>query len=342
MPETRRYGPFSRNQFAATIFLYSRYWQRRRKMSGGLKTYTGVWTNWSHGKVRGLTLTLKTEHAAILVVFLALFVSSAGGAFWRLISFLLHQYKIPDRRAKRDMIFHQRQVVLRNNTAIAAAWSFGMIAWENLRKSRKPILRCIPYIVIALLNASLFAVAGLFTSAISRFPGNTTILLGPSCGGHNLTTTNFDGAIPQVMQKVMEDTNEAADYVRQCYQQNVSAPACGNYVRRTLPFTTNPNATCPFESGMCIFNDKSAFSMDTGLLNSHHDFGINAPPEERLLWRRMTTCAPIYASDFGTVANDSIIGQLILINAGPNGMASNFTFRYATHSRLDGVAYGLR
>jgi hypothetical protein len=82
--------------------------------------------------------------------------------------------------------------------------------------------------------------------------------------------------------------------------------------------------------------------MDTGFLNSQHDFGINAPPKDRILYRRMTTCAPIYDLDFSSLYNDSVKGETLLIYAGNNGPISNYTFKYVLHAQLDGVGYMLR
>jgi hypothetical protein len=37
--------------------------------------YLGIWTNWSHGSVAGLTLTTTLQNGGLLIAFLALFVS---------------------------------------------------------------------------------------------------------------------------------------------------------------------------------------------------------------------------------------------------------------------------
>jgi hypothetical protein len=141
--------------------------------------------------------------------------------------------------------------------------------------------------------------------------------------------------------KSVADTIDAATYAQQCYGENTTSLACNLYARRSLSFTTNPNATCPFPSARCIFNNQSAFSMDTGLVDSHLDLGVNARPEDRIKYRRVTTCAPIHAKQWARVANDSVHGEVVYIDAGP-ASPSNFTFSYNVHTGVDGVGYTLR
>ena len=43
--------------------------------------YLGVWTNWSRGKVYGLTLTLRRQEANLLVAFTAFFIAFVGRAY---------------------------------------------------------------------------------------------------------------------------------------------------------------------------------------------------------------------------------------------------------------------
>jgi hypothetical protein len=310
-------------------------------MSDDIRAYTGFWINWSRGAVYGTTLTLEHHSGAILAAFLALYVSFAGGAFWRLLSFVLHQLKTTEPPLKRDIQHHQCQVILRNSgtSAVGAAQAFATLTIRDWGKATKPNLSSLFFTFLAVSTALVFVAAGIFTSAVTRIPGNATIILGPSCGGFDLAWHEYDG-LPQNIEKQLADVYAAATYVRQCYQQNVSRLACGTYVQPRLPFTENTNASCPFSSGMCFFNDKSAFSMDTGFLNSHHHFGINAPPKDRILYRRVTTCAPIHTRYFGVDYNDSVTGETVLINAGSN--AANWTFRYVTRAMDDGIGYMLK
>jgi hypothetical protein len=193
---------------------------------------------------------------------------------------------------------------------------------------------------------ALFGISGVFTAYVTKVPGNTTVVLGPHCGGFDLTVrTLLQNSI--FLSKTLEDTKQAATYANQCYQGR-SSLACGTYVRQSLPFATNKNASCPFAKGLCRINDQSAFAMDTGLLDSHDDFGINASPETRVKFRRVTTCAPIKGTDFASTRNDSYgRGLVVDINAGMTPkwleIGNNWTFSYITRLAVDGVSgYTLR
>jgi hypothetical protein len=214
-----------------------------------------------------------------------------------------------------------------------------MYGTEQRGRAVKPFIRSLPFAVLAALNVSLFGVASIFTSAISSAPGNSTLILGPACGGYN--TESFSSSLwDSWYSKILADTYNAATYVRQCYPANTANLGCGVYQHQNLPFTVNPNATCPFASDLCFYNDHSAFAMDTGLLDSHADLGINAPPQHRILFRRMTTCAPIHATQWATSQNESQVGLVTYINAGPNP-PWNYTFSYAHHAGIDGFGYNL-
>jgi hypothetical protein len=38
----------------------------------------GFWTNWSHGKVQGATVTMTRQHGGFLIAFLAIFIGMVG------------------------------------------------------------------------------------------------------------------------------------------------------------------------------------------------------------------------------------------------------------------------
>jgi hypothetical protein len=214
--------------------------------ANGTYTYLGPWINWSHGRVKGATLTLQSKYGGLLAAFLAIYVSFTGGMFWRLLSFILHQLYTTKPGRNRDGLHHQRQVILRNSQgASGALWEFAKLSVYWRGKTERPFFRNFLFAGLAALNVSIFGVASIFTSEITKVTGNSTLILGPACGGYkidpNVTSTNGYRA------KLLADTYQAATYVRQCYGDNPTNDlACNAYYRRSLGFTTNPNATCPF------------------------------------------------------------------------------------------------
>jgi hypothetical protein len=77
-----------------------------------------------------------------------------------------------------------------------------------------------------------------------------------------------------------------------CYSNISGFTGCNDYVRGRLPVTAISNASCPFLGSICKSHDKN-LRLDTGYLDSLVHFGINAPPENRFLFRQVSHCAPL-------------------------------------------------
>ena len=91
--------------------------------------YTGPWINWSHGLVLGSTITLNQQDGALLTAFLGIFVTTAGAACWKIISFALHQHR--SLSLSQDGIHHQQQVILRNTGSPGkASFELAHVAWS--------------------------------------------------------------------------------------------------------------------------------------------------------------------------------------------------------------------
>jgi hypothetical protein len=77
-----------------------------------------------------------------------------------------------------------------------------------------------------------------------------------------------------------------------------------------LNLEVDQETTCRFASGMCLDSDTGAFSIDTDFVDSNTDLGINTPSEDRITWRKVTTCAPLvinssFVSDWENSAGPS-------------------------------------
>lgn len=88
----------------------------------------------------------------------------------------------------------------------------------------------------------------------------------------------------------VNDTLAATTYSRACYGSAQNLLQCSQYPQQQLPWKFNQNATCPFTNDLCIYGDTSAYEIDSGLIDSHHALGINAPKSERIEYRKVTTC----------------------------------------------------
>ncbi|KAI0199475.1 hypothetical protein F4808DRAFT_451421 [Astrocystis sublimbata] len=78
----------------------------------------------------------------------------------------------------------------------------------------------------------------------------------------------------------------------ECYSQPKEMAGCSRFTMRRLPTTVDFNATCPFAEEICR-KESSNILLDTGFLDTHEHFGLNAPPDKRVLLRKTLNCAPL-------------------------------------------------
>ena len=124
----------------------------------GAEILTGPWINWNHGIIHGTTLTLSARDGGLLTAFLAIYVAFAGAALWRILSYILHQIRAQP--GFQDGLHHQ-QLILRNTSgAGGAAWQFAQLVPFWWKSARKPMARSVPLALLALLNVTLFGLAG--------------------------------------------------------------------------------------------------------------------------------------------------------------------------------------
>ncbi|KAF2800536.1 hypothetical protein K505DRAFT_400844 [Melanomma pulvis-pyrius CBS 109.77] len=278
--------------------------------------YLGVWVNWSRGRILGSTLTVTEKNGALLVAFVALFITFVGSSLWRIGCFAFHHgYSAA---GPQDGIYHHRQAVLKNSDNATA----GLISWYELLKAwrkvgHRPYRRLLPVTLFTVLLAVSFTAASLLSSRIASAMGQEVLIRG-NCGvnilGHYIAgqdknpavETNpefFTVLLPFLSQRLISFSN----YALSCYSNNNNTRGCNTFSKPRLPFSSNSNASCPFSGEMCRRSDGNLL-LDTGYLNSHFDFGMNARPEERFLYRRTTHCAPLVTDGYKNLVNISESG----------------------------------
>ncbi|KAF1969458.1 hypothetical protein BU23DRAFT_601556 [Bimuria novae-zelandiae CBS 107.79] len=316
--------------------------------------YYGSWINWSRGRYDGGTMTLTPRNAGILVAFLAIFVSVAGDSLWRIIAFILHQRRVA--RDPRDGLHYQQQVILRNAaTPGIASWQLLWLvpAWKRI--SRRPLWKSTPVVLLALVNLSAFFAAGVLVAEVTRTAGTEVLIRSANCGNWTIDDTRL---VYGFTTKTLNDTISAASYARACYGGPSDAPECIRYKVKCLPYTINETDQCPFDEQMC-FKGLPTFSLDTGNLSSHDHLGINTQPNDRIVYRRKTSCAPILTEGFVTAWNytDAVnaslgdfrgsdgdvldffdFGRTVHIDGSP---ANDFTFAYNRRQASMGIGYSL-
>lgn len=318
----------------------------------GAEIFTGTWVDWSRGAVLGSTITLSSRWASVLTAFLALFVTVVGSCLWRILSFTIHQFSsTPEAK---DGLHHQHQLIFRNTSSPAEATkSFAETAWHWRRAGRKPWSRSLPLALLALLFMIVFSAASILTGLVTRAAGSQRLIKSDSCGFWALdASADVNDRTIAMQNKDLNDTILAASYARQCYGQatGLNNLRCSIFTKPAINYTT-AEVDCPF-ADPSICSAPKAFRLDSGIIDSHHDLGINTRTSGRVGFRHVTTCSPLkVTAEYVSVVNSTGLDGLGV--AGDRireyqygtypaaGLGSNVTYMYNQHAFIDGFGYEL-
>ncbi|KAK8122765.1 hypothetical protein PG984_011435 [Apiospora sp. TS-2023a] len=184
-------------------------------MDTGEQVYLGTWTNWSRGSaVLGATLTMTQEHGNLLIAFTAVFVPFAASRFWRIFALIFHQCYSTS--GPRDVIHHQRQVLLRN--------------------SNSP-------------ESGLLSFVRGFSSQLST--AGEVLLKGDDCEAATSVLTGNMTTVNRNIPYWATFNNNIANYAQQCYAgQGSGLLQCAKFVTGAIQTPTmDYDAPCPFKSG---------------------------------------------------------------------------------------------
>ncbi|KAI0201355.1 hypothetical protein F4808DRAFT_450298 [Astrocystis sublimbata] len=258
----------------------------------GFKVQLGFWTNWSRGPIWGATLTLNRQQGSLLVAFTAFFITVVATRFWRLACSILHR-KLSTERS-RDALHCQRQAVFRNSTSSQSAlWSLTQIAWAWRHLDQKNLSRTLPSMLFALIILLAFSLASGFSSSISTAVGDEVLIDGSNCGYFDSSTLNLQAAMQVNGPVISSIANNAANYAQQVYSLNDTRTFTNTvFVKRILETKSNLEAPCPFIGGLCRSNTSNLL-LDSGYIDTSQGLGVNLPPDQRILFRKVTQCAPL-------------------------------------------------
>ncbi|KAF2267718.1 hypothetical protein CC78DRAFT_576718 [Lojkania enalia] len=239
--------------------------------------FIGSWINWSQGKVAGATLTLGQKEGGFLIAFLALYVTFTGTCYWRVTAFIIHQLLC--RKTAQDGMYHQRQALLRNTDGSASAFFKFLrmvLSWRSQNK-KSLIQRIWAPVLLSFITMSAFAVASVFSSKVA------TLGFGETVDSWSFFNSYWTGRL-----------SYSANYATQCYGNSTLPASCRTFPRANLLYSISRGIKCPFPGqGDICRNSSTAIRLDSGFINSHFDLGINAPQQERFLYRTVKECAPI-------------------------------------------------
>ncbi|KAI0206813.1 hypothetical protein F4808DRAFT_466756 [Astrocystis sublimbata] len=173
--------------------------------------------------------------------------------------------------------------------------------WANRRNTRGS-LQSLPTALLAILIVAAFTIAGGFSAQISSSVGAEALLKGKNCGTLYPNFSNPDSYYAS-LPYVAEVFSNAANYVQQCYLGESNAVGCNRFIKQRLSGNVDFAAACPFSDTICRSKSGNTL-LDTGYVDSHEAFGLNAPRDRRVLWRNVLHCAPLATAGF-TKTNSS-------------------------------------
>lgn len=268
-------------------------------------------------------------------------MGTVGTCFWRICCLAIHFSSSSSE--PRDGLYHQQQTILRNaadpETGLRLLLALG-ISWRN--RAPRAARRLLMLVVFALACIVAFSAASLFSSRISGAMGSQVLLTGANCSVRAPLVANGsnEDAYQQYFVKHQRQRSfgieNAANYAAQCYSNTgASQLYCGTFITKRLPILQNMTAGCPFAPELCKSQDRNLI-VETGYLNSHEHFGINAPPENRFVYRRVVHCAPMVTEGYKSTFNTSNITSFTNYHYGGfRFRTDNVTYSYSNDARDD-------
>jgi hypothetical protein len=260
----------------------------------------GYWVNLSRGKVMGQTITTDTNTGAIVIALLAVSTALAVSHLWNIVTFLYHQARADGRPT--DGLFRQQQALLRTMPTPSAMMVDSLkllFTWKGNLSSKKSLWQSSLQIVVALVFTVVSVAASIFSSYAVDSSNIEVIVRSPYCGlyGDKENLQGYDSESYSI--KVLAASTSYAD---ECYQSgNIIPTRCNIFVRPRVPITTE-RVACPFEESICT---SPALEMDSGLLDFNNAFGLNLASEDRMKFRKRTTCAILSQENRSTVTKVS-------------------------------------
>ena len=305
--------------------------------------HQGIWTDYSRGRIWGLMWTLCPTHATIMTNTLAILVTVCGAQLWTLVRYTL--YQVAASRIQRSSIsvmpsphFERRQRALRIATSdLSTAQIMLSLTWQHPRRNGRRSIQSFLIGVFALGYMILFWIAGIFSNkAISTTSTNgpwSVLSVNNQCGilnpayyeviqGDDLSTELNFNMWTQFLGKQSQEVQLSLEYAQECYLSVPNSnPVCNTLKAQNIGWETR-NASCPFPSYMC-HSDVEPIVFDTWYIDSRDDLGINAKAEDRLKYRRISTCSVL--NDTGRIQGwDGVLAHMSDPNPMPQTAAAYF------------------
>ena len=147
-----------------------------------------------------------------------------------------------------------------------------------------------------------------FSSSVAQST-SAVLLRSPICGYLDEEKDYPDGDDPDLQQADglgLSASNtyrceKSLTYVQACVNTSSELPSignCGIYGGNPLAKMTVSKESCPFAEGTCLDPEHGVIGLDTGLLDTNADLGLNM--RDSLFVRKTTVCAPVQTQDYMT------------------------------------------
>jgi hypothetical protein len=223
---------------------------------------------------------------------------------------MYHQVRATGRPA--DGLFHQQQVILRTLPSSSSLMADSVKLWWAWRKRhRNALTRSITQFMLAISCTVGLLAAGIFSSYVVTTSDLEVLVNSPLCGHYNSSASSPADAGRVRINAVR---SVSTPYAQECYRDQAIQPArCKAFVRPRIPFKTEM-VPCPFRPEFCNnagTNSSSAVAFDSGLVDMNEGFGTNLPQDDRVRYRRLTTCSVLPLEGHISIINASDIPERI-------------------------------
>ncbi|WJG34852.1 uncharacterized protein FOBCDRAFT_248471 [Fusarium oxysporum Fo47] len=199
-----------------------------------VNVYTGMWVDYSNGRITGATITLTARNGSILVAALSIFLVLVGSQFWSILTFDIHWMNTTDKIT--DILHFQHQATFRNaGTSIGATRELLALPFPWRRRQTGPrdfsvtILRSRAWALLALTNFCVWSTVGPFSCAITRSAGSHFLIAPGTCGIVFDNTSETGLSSKSLSKTIIADT-----HARGCYESNDSSAQCNSFVQKQL------------------------------------------------------------------------------------------------------------
>lgn len=273
-------------------------------MDPAATVYTGSWVNWARGPILGSTITFTHTSGAYLVAFLAIFVRVVGTHVWEITCYVLFRLRTTSKPT--DGLAQQHQAVLRNTGSdISSIWQIAQLAHYWRTKTTSSMRRSFGLLTVATVHLAVMTAAGVFSSRVT-ITTQEALVRSQHCGVwsfakdlENVTHAEFAEDIAWFSQKT-QNLQTSTSQVSSCVNGTIGGSSlCAPFGRRQLNYTTNTSIGCPFADSVCAL--PNGVRLDSGLIDSALDLGINSRMEDRLQFQWVVDCAPLQTQGYSEI-----------------------------------------